>query len=82
MDIVYIKKSLLKTLRGCEILRYVMETLRRKEAKEKVPVIKMEIDYQLVTLHDAIKANDKVEMIKAKEKLEQLRAELLKIESE
>lgn len=59
-----------------------METLRRKEAKEKIPVIKMEIDYQLVTLHDAIKANDKVEIIKTKEKLEQLRAELLKIENE
>lgn len=67
-------------MRGCEVLRYVMESLRRKEAIEKLPVIKMEIDYQLVTLHDAIKANDQVEIVKAKEKLEQLRRELLNIE--
>lgn len=61
-------------------MRYVMESLRKKEAIEKLPVIKMEIDYQLVTLHDALKANDHVEIVKAKEKLEQLRRELLEIE--
>lgn len=57
-------------------MKYVMEALRRKEAQEKIPVIRMEIDYELVSLFDALKENDKVEIIKAKERLEQLRIQL------
>lgn len=60
-------------------LRYVIEVLRQKEAREQLPVIKMEIDYELVTLHDALLANDKVEIIKTKERLEQLRLEWMNI---
>jgi hypothetical protein len=63
-------------------MKYVMEALRRKEAEERLPVIRMEIDYELVTLYDAMQADDKVEMIKAKERLEQLRTQLLEIESD
>ncbi|GAB3800028.1 hypothetical protein [Virgibacillus kimchii] len=61
-------------------MKYVMEALRRKEAQKKLPVIRMEIDYELVTLHDALKANDKIQIIKTKERLEQLRRQLLEIE--
>ncbi|UJL47810.1 hypothetical protein KFZ58_08155 [Virgibacillus sp. NKC19-16] len=63
-------------------MKYVMEAIRRKEAQEKLPVIRMEIDYELVTLHDALKANDNVQIIKAKERLEQLRLQLQKAENE
>lgn len=60
-------------------MKYVMEVIRRQEAIKKIPVIKMEIDYELVTLHDALKAKDKVQIIKTKEKLEQLRLQWLEI---
>ena len=63
-------------------LRYVIEVLRQKEAEEQLPVIKMEIDYELVTLHDALLTGDKVEIIKAKERLEKLRLEWLTIENQ
>ncbi|MFC4556971.1 hypothetical protein ACFO3D_01955 [Virgibacillus kekensis] len=63
-------------------MKYVMEALRRKEAKEKLPVIRMEIDYELMTLFDAMQANDKIQKIKSKERLEQLRLQLQEIESE
>lgn len=62
-------------------MKYVMEALRREEAKAKLPVIRMEIDYELVTLFDAMKANDTVQIIKAKERLKQLRRQLLEIEN-
>jgi len=65
-----------------DIVKYVMETLRRKEAQEKLPVVKLEIDYELVTLHDALQADDKVLIIKTKERLEQLRLQLLQAENE
>lgn len=60
-------------------MKYVMEALRRKEAQEKIPVIRMEIDYELVSLFDALQANNTVEIIKAKERLEQLRIQLYSI---
>lgn len=63
-------------------MKYVMEALRRKEAQEKLPVIRMEIDYELVTLFDAMQADDKVMMIKAKERLEDLRKQMLQIDNE
>ncbi|WP_106497755.1 hypothetical protein [Lentibacillus sp. Marseille-P4043] len=63
-------------------MKYVLETIRRKEAQEKLPVIRMEIDYELVTLHDALEANDTVQIIKTKERLEQLRKQLLEIEND
>lgn len=63
-------------------MKYVMEALRRKEAQEKIPVIRMEIDYELVSLSDALKKKDPVEIIKAKERLEQLRMQLYTIENE
>lgn len=63
-------------------MKYVMEALRRKEAQERLPIIKMEIDYELATLFDAMQENDKVGIIKAKERLTDLRRQMLQIENE
>ncbi|MFC3040199.1 hypothetical protein ACFOGI_08025 [Virgibacillus xinjiangensis] len=63
-------------------MKYVMEALRKKEAEEKLPVIKMEIDYELVTLYDALQEKDKVQIIKSKEKLSQLRDQMMKVDNE
>lgn len=50
-------------------MKYVIEQVREKENKQMESVIYMEIDYELVTLYDAMEANDKVEIMKTKEKL-------------
>lgn len=63
-------------------MKFVMEAFRRREALEKLPVIRMEIDYELVTLHDAMKEKDTVQIIKTKERLEQLRRQWMEIEGE
>ncbi|WP_067725778.1 hypothetical protein [Oceanobacillus damuensis] len=63
-------------------MKYVMEALRRKEAQEKLPVIRMEIDYELATLFDAMQDNDKVLIIKTKERLVELRKQLLQMDDE
>jgi hypothetical protein len=57
-------------------LKHVMDALKRMEAQEMVPVLRMEIDYELVTLHDAILDGDRDKMEKTKERLEELRQEL------
>ncbi|MEK4301978.1 hypothetical protein MKY30_21720 [Oceanobacillus sp. FSL W8-0428] len=53
-------------------MKYVMEALRRKEAEERLPVIKLEIDYELATLYEAMQGEDTVQIIKSKERLKQL----------
>ncbi|SHF48367.1 hypothetical protein [Ornithinibacillus halophilus] len=63
-------------------MRFVMETLKRDEKLELLPVIKMEIDYELLTLHDAMEENDTVLIIKTKERLKLLRKKLLEITDE
>ncbi|MUV36264.1 hypothetical protein JNUCC1_00065 [Lentibacillus sp. JNUCC-1] len=53
-------------------MKFVMEAIREQEAKEKEPVIKLEIDYELATLHDAMIVDDRIQMIKSKERLKTL----------
>lgn len=50
-------------------MRYVIEQVRRKENRKKASVIRLEIDYELVTLYDALQENDVAKIIKTKEKL-------------
>lgn len=64
------------------VLKYVLEAIRRREEEEKLPVIRMEIDYELLTLYDALQVDDKVQIIKTKERLGQLHFQLLRIENE
>jgi len=53
--------------------------MNKEKERKKLPVIKMEIDYELLTLHDAMKAGDKVQIIKSKERLKVLREQLMKL---
>ncbi|HLS09205.1 hypothetical protein [Lentibacillus sp.] len=63
-------------------MKYVIEDLRKEMDRLKLPVIRIEIDYELMTLYDAMQANDKVQIIKSKEKLKQLRLQLLELSLE
>jgi len=50
-------------------MKYVIEQVREKENKQMESIIRMEIDYELVTLYDAMEANNEEEIKKTKEKL-------------
>lgn len=60
-------------------MKYLMQAMEKQEAKQKLPVIRMEIDYELMNLHDAMEQDDKVKIIKVKEKLMSLHRELMEI---
>lgn len=63
-------------------MKYVIDTLRKQELKEQLPVIRLEIDYELLTLYDAMQVEDKVQIIKSKEKLIYLRNKMMEIKEE
>ncbi|HLR07807.1 MAG TPA: hypothetical protein VK136_00920 [Bacillota bacterium] len=64
------------------MVRYVMEAMRKQELKENLPVIRMEIDYELATLYDAMQTWDTVQMIKSKQRLKQLRHQWLEAQKD
>lgn len=57
-------------------VKYLMQAIEKQEAILELPVIRMEIDYELMNLYEAMQAEDTVEMEKIKKRLEKLRTEL------
>ncbi|GGN58372.1 MULTISPECIES: hypothetical protein [Oceanobacillus] len=60
-------------------MKYLMQAIEKQEAKLKLPVIRMEIDYELMNLYEAMEAGDKTEIIKVKQRLSSLRHQLIEI---
>lgn len=61
-------------------MKQVIQTLKKKDAERRIPVIRMEIDYELVTLHDAMLAKNNKAIEETKNRLEKLRQELIRLE--
>lgn len=59
-------------MKDVSVMKYVLEQVKKKENRQKLSVIRMEIDYELVTLYDAMKANDSTEIQKTKKRLNEL----------
>jgi len=60
-------------------LKYLMQAIEKQEAKLKLPVVRMEIDYELVTLYDAMQEKDEAKIKQAKKRLFALREQLNEI---
>lgn len=56
-----------------------MDALYEREMKERFPVVRMEIDYELLKLHEAMQEEDEEQIEQSKERLEKLRNELLQL---
>jgi protoporphyrinogen oxidase len=67
--------------KACSVtMDQVIAALKRRDAEERIPVLRLELDYELATLYDAIQAQDKAQMKRSKERLKQLRREMLLLE--
>ncbi|MBP0724761.1 hypothetical protein J5Y03_06105 [Bacillus sp. RG28] len=62
-------------------MRQVINALKRTDAEKRIPVLKLELDYELATLYDAMIVEDFEAMNESKKKLEQLRLELIRLEA-
>ncbi|MGO4887938.1 hypothetical protein ACJ2A9_09280 [Anaerobacillus sp. MEB173] len=61
-------------------MEQVIQTFKRTDGEKRISVLRLEIDYELATLHDAMLAEDITAMNKSKRKLEKLRQELIRLE--
>ncbi|MGM0711310.1 hypothetical protein [Brevibacillus parabrevis] len=59
----------------------VIAALKRRDSEERIPVLRLELDYELATLFDAIQAEDQTQIGKSMEILKQLRREMLLLEA-
>lgn len=62
-------------------MEQVIQKSKRSDAEKRIPVLQLEIDYELTTLHDAMLAEDIEAMKESKRKLELLRQELLRLKA-
>ncbi|WP_100404616.1 hypothetical protein [Bacillus solitudinis] len=60
-------------------MEQVVQSFRRIDSKMRIPVLRLEIDYELMTLHDAMVVEDLSMMAQSIEKLELLRQDLMKL---
>lgn len=61
-------------------MEQVIQTFKRTDGEKRIAVLRLEIDYELATLHDAMVASDFGKIAECKKKLEQFRQELIRLE--
>jgi hypothetical protein len=59
----------------------VMKAFQNRAILERIPVLKLELDYELVSLQDALQAGDQEEIARVKARLEELRREMMMYEA-
>lgn len=68
--------------KACNVsIDQVMAALKRRDAEERIPVLRLELDYELATLYDAMQERDTEQMERSKQRLLQLRREMLLLEA-
>lgn len=72
---------LIKNQRGVGQMKQVLDILKRTDAEDRIRVLRLEIDYELLTLHDAMIAEDIVTINETKYRLQQLSQELMRLEA-
>ncbi|WP_062201098.1 hypothetical protein [Massilibacterium senegalense] len=62
-------------------MKQVLDILKRTDAEDRIRVLRLEIDYELLTLHDAMIAEDIETINETKYRLQQLSQELMRLEA-
>ncbi|MEH7387836.1 hypothetical protein V7147_20915 [Bacillus sp. JJ1521] len=62
-------------------MKQVINDLKRKDGEKRLAVLRLEVDYELATLYDAMIENDEMKKAECKKKLQKLSKEIMKIEA-
>ncbi|MBD2861977.1 MULTISPECIES: hypothetical protein [Paenibacillus] len=58
----------------------MVQAFKSKRAEERVAVLRLELDYELAILHEALQDNDEEKAAESKERLKEMRSEMLQLE--
>ncbi|AAP10879.1 hypothetical protein BC_3959 [Bacillus cereus ATCC 14579] len=59
----------------------MINALKRTDAEKRIPVLRLELDYELATLYDAMMEDDNQKKEECVQKLEVLRLEMIRLEA-
>ncbi len=62
-------------------MKQVIQALKRADAKKRISVLRLEINYELAMLHEALIEEDTDKVQNSKQKLERLRQEWIELEA-
>jgi hypothetical protein len=62
-------------------MRDVVKAFKCREPEKRIPVLRMELDYELALLYEAMLENSTHKINECKAKLEELRREMLMLEA-
>ncbi|WP_010282806.1 hypothetical protein [Bacillus timonensis] len=62
-------------------MKQVINDLKRKDGEKRLAVLRMEVDYELATLYDAMIEKDEMKKEECKKKLQKLSQEMIKLEA-
>lgn len=63
-------------------MKQLMNSMKKKDLeRERTAVLRMEMDYELATLFEAMNENNEKKKTKSKERLEKIRVELLSLKA-
>jgi hypothetical protein len=62
-------------------MEQVIQVFKRDDAEKRIPVLRMEIDYELLNLHEAMLDEDLAGIDGCKRKLAELRKEMVLLEA-
>lgn len=62
-------------------MEQVIQAFKRNDAERRIPVLRLEMDYELLNLHDAMLDEDLEKMESCKQKLVKLRKEMIMLEA-
>lgn len=71
----------MKKWKGVRKLKQVINDLKRKDGEKRLAVLRLEVDYELATLYDAMIEKDEVKKAECKQKLQKLSQEMIKLEA-
>jgi len=63
------------------MVKELVEALKHRDVEKRIPVLRMEMDYQFAVLYEALQEQDEETSRLCKENLTQLRKELLMLEA-
>ena len=62
-------------------MKQVVNMYKKLDGQKRLAVIRLEMDYELATLYEAMVENNEKKKAECKQKLEKLRQEMLKLQS-
>lgn len=62
-------------------MEQVIQALKRDDAEKRIPVLRLELDYELLSLHEALLAENLEEIEDCKQRLSALHREMMLLEA-